>query len=86
MPKKTAGKKPTVIIYSTPICTWCRKTKEFFAENRVQYTDINVAADEKARNKMFDKSGQMGVPVIDINGTIIVGYDVGAIKKALNLK
>jgi len=74
-----------VTIYSTPTCPWCQKTKEFFTENKVEYQEINVAADQKAAQDMFQKSGQMGVPVTDINGEIIVGFDKPKLKKALHL-
>ena len=84
---KTAKKsKPSKArIYTTTTCPWCVKTKEFFKANNVSYEEVNVSADEKSRNEMFDKSGQFGVPVTDVNGTIIVGYDKEALKKALNL-
>ena len=88
MPKKSSkktAKKLSVKIYTTSTCPWCIKTKEFFRENNVKYSEVNVGADEKARNQMFEKSGQFGVPVTDIGGTIIVGYDKEALKKALDL-
>jgi len=59
--------------------------KEFFTANNIKYQDINVASDHKAAQEMIKKSGQMGVPVIDIDGTIIVGFDKPAVKKALGL-
>ena len=74
-----------VTVYSTPTCPWCSKTKEFLKENNVQYHEINVAADHKAAQDMIEKSGQMGVPVTDIEGTIIVGFDKNALKRALKL-
>lgn len=79
------AKMPNVTVYSTPTCPWCHKTKEFLGENNVQYSEVNVAADHKAAQEMMEKSGQMGVPVIDIDGQIIVGFDKNAIKKALKL-
>ena len=82
---KTAKKSPKVKIYTTSTCPWCMKTKELLKANKVKYEEVNVATDEKARNEMFDKSGQFGVPVTDVGGTIIVGYDKEALKKALNL-
>lgn len=74
-----------VVIYSTPTCPYCHMAKEYFTANNVKFQDINVAADHKAASDMIKKSGQMGVPVIDIGGTIIVGFDKPAIKKALGL-
>jgi len=78
-------KNAKVKVYSTITCPWCIKTKEFLRANNIEYEDINVGEDEKARNAMFEKSGQFGVPVVDIKGTIIVGYDKDAIKKALHI-
>lgn len=74
-----------VKIYTTTTCPWCMKTKEFFKENNVKYEEINVGNNEEARNEMFEKSGQLGVPVTDVNGTIIVGFDKAALKKALGV-
>ncbi len=73
----------TVQIYSTPTCTYCEAAKEYFTQNGVQYTEFDVAADEAKRAEMVEKSGQMGVPVIDIEGTIVVGFDEPKIKEAL---
>jgi len=74
-----------VIVYSTETCPWCHKAKDFLKENNVEFEDKNVAEDEAARKELVDKSGQMGVPVLDIDGTIIVGFDQEGIKKALKL-
>ena len=76
---------PKVTVYSTPYCPWCQKAKEYLKESKVAFQDINVASDHKAAQEMIEKSGQMGVPVIDIDGKIIVGFDKNAIKKALKL-
>ncbi len=73
-----------VTVYSTPSCPWCVKVKEFLKENNIEFEDKDTASDEAARNEMIEKSGQMGVPVIDINGTFIVGFDQEAIEKALS--
>ena len=72
-----------VKIYSTPTCPWCKKVKEYLKEKKVKFTDVNVADNEKAREEMIDKSDQMGVPVLDINGKIIVGFNQDEIDKAL---
>jgi glutaredoxin-like YruB-family protein len=83
--QKTKKEDKEVIIYSTPTCPWCKKTKEFLTENKIKYKDVNVAENEKARNEMIEKSGQFGVPVIDISGKIFVGFDPGKLKKALGI-
>jgi len=75
-----------VKVYSTPTCSYCHMEKEFLKENNIEFEDINIAADEKASKEMIEKSGQMGVPVTEIDGTIIVGFDKEKIKKALGLK
>jgi len=74
-----------VSIYTTTTCHFCKLAKDFFKQNNIKYKEINVEDDEKAAEEMIEKSGQMGVPVIDIDGKIIVGFDRGAIKKALDL-
>lgn len=77
--------KPVVIIYTTPTCPYCSMAKKFLRENGIEFTEKNVAGDRAALIEMIEKSGQMGVPVLDINGQIIVGFDRESIKKALNL-
>ncbi len=66
---------PAITIYSTPTCPFCRQAKDFFATHGVSFTDYNVAEDEARRDEMIEKSGQMGVPVIEIDGEIVVGFD-----------
>ncbi len=74
-----------VKIYSTPTCHFCQMTKEFFKTHNIQYAEYNVASDLEKRKEMIDKTRQMGVPVIDIDGQIIIGYDEGALKNALGI-
>ena len=75
----------TVKIYSTEWCHFCKEAKKFFEANNVKFKEIDVGKDQKAAEEMVEKSGQMGVPVIDINGEIIVGFDRNRIKKALKM-
>lgn len=74
-----------VKVYSTQSCPYCVMAKEFLRQHAVKYAEIDVGSDEKAAEEMIEKSGQMGVPVIEIDGKIIVGYDVSALKSALGL-
>lgn len=74
-----------VLIYSTPTCPYCKQTKDFLKQNNIKYAEVDVSSDEKKAQEMIEKSGQMGVPVIDIEGQIIVGFDKPALKKALGL-
>lgn len=64
-----------VTVYSTPTCPWCHKAKEYLQYKEVRYRDVNVAADRAGAIEMIRKSGQSGVPVIDIDGNIIIGFD-----------
>jgi glutaredoxin 3 len=74
-----------VKIYSTPTCPWCKRTKQFFDDNKVFYQNLDVASDRGARDEMITKSGQMGVPVIDIDGEIAVGFDEKWLRQKLNV-
>ncbi len=75
-----------VVIYTTPECVYCKMTKGFFKENNVIYEERDVSTDEKARDEMVEKSGQLGVPVIDVDGKIVVGFDKGKLSEILELK
>jgi glutaredoxin 3 len=75
-----------VQIYSTPTCHWCMLTKEYFRQNNVKFTDHNVAMDAKARDEMVQKTGQLGVPVIDIDGQIVIGFDKPRLGRLLGIK
>ena len=75
-----------IILYSTPSCIFCHKAKEFFKEHNIEYTNKDVASDSQALDEMVKKSGQLGVPVIDIDGQIIVGFDRKKISELLNIK
>ena len=70
-------------VYSTPTCPYCVMVKDFLKEKNVEFEDIDVAADQEAANEMISKSGQMGVPQIEINGKIIVGFNKEALEKEL---
>ena len=65
----------TVTIYTTPTCGWCGAVKEHLQTLGVAFEEVDVAADMNRAREMVEKSGQYGVPVVDINGEIIVGFD-----------
>ena len=73
-----------VTVYSTPTCPYCTISKNFFDSMGVKYKDIDVSADQVAAMEMVKKSGQMGVPVIEIDGKMIVGYQPAVFKQLLN--
>ncbi|MBI3495491.1 glutathione S-transferase N-terminal domain-containing protein [Candidatus Berkelbacteria bacterium] len=74
-----------VTIYTTPTCIWCKRTKEFFKQHHVAYDEKDVSSDQALANEMIEKSGQMAVPVIDIDGEIVVGFDRLGLAKLLGL-
>ncbi|MEM2918198.1 MAG: Uxx-star family glutaredoxin-like (seleno)protein [Candidatus Altiarchaeota archaeon] len=74
---------PNVKVYSTPTCPFCHMAKDFLKSKGVDFEDIDVSSNRKAAQEMIQKSGQMGVPVIETNGKIIVGFDRNAIEKEL---
>lgn len=74
-----------VKIYTTPFCVYCQKAKDFFQKNNIAYQEIDVTKNENDLNEMVRKSGQLAVPVVEIENQIIVGFDLNKIKKALNL-
>jgi glutaredoxin 3 len=84
MTKQENSKKHNVKVYSTMSCPWCHKLKDHLKEKKVDFENIDVGIDQKAANEMVEKSGQMGVPVTDIDGKIIVGFDKEEIDKALS--
>jgi len=75
-----------VKIYSTPACPYCFTLKEFLKEKGIEFEEIDVSKDEKARDEMIKKSGKLEAPVIDIDGQIVVGFDKEKIVKLLNIK
>jgi len=74
-----------VEIYSTPTCHYCHIAKEYFKEHNIEYTEHDVAADMEARTEMIEKSGQMGVPVIFINDSMVIGFDQDKIEELLKV-
>jgi glutaredoxin-like YruB-family protein len=74
-----------VEIYSTPTCTFCHYAKDFFNENNVAFTEYNVGTDLEKRQEMVEKSGQMGVPVIAVDGVITVGFDEAKLRELLKI-
>lgn len=76
----------TVKIYTTPSCVFCRMSKDFFKANNVEYKELDVATDIEARNEMIQKSGQFGVPVIDIDGNLVIGFDKPRLSELLGIR
>ena len=74
-----------IMVYGTPACPYCVKAKQFLKDNSIVFEDIDVSLNEDKADEMIKKSGHMGVPVFDIDGEIILGFDQGRIKKTLGI-
>lgn len=75
-----------IMIYSTPSCVFCVMAKDFFKENNIPFEEYNVAENLEKRKEMMQKTGQMGVPVIDIDGSVVIGFDKEVVAKKLGIK
>ncbi len=73
----------TVKVYTIPTCPWCVKAKEFLIKNKVQFEEVDVTEDLKSQRDIIERSGQMGVPVIEIDGKLFVGFEPAILEKAL---
>jgi len=82
----SAHKFPRVIIFTTPSCSYCRTAKRYLRQNSVPFKDVDISRDSAAARDMVRRSGQQGVPVIDIGGKIIVGFDRPKIDQYLGIK
>jgi len=75
-----------ITIYSTPTCVYCKTLKEYFSEKNIKFEEVDVSKDEKQLEKMVAISGQMGVPVVEIDGNVVIGFDREKIDEILKLK
>ena len=78
--------KRSVTVYGTSVCLWCHRTREFLREQHIPFKDIDVSTNARAAAEMIKKSGQQGVPVINVNGELIIGFDEQRLRKALHLR
>ncbi len=78
--------QPRVIIFTTPTCTFCNQTKRYLRERGIKFKEVDVSRDPAAARDMVRRSGQHGVPVIDIGGKIVVGFDRPKIDRLLGLR
>jgi len=82
----TDQKQPRVILFSTPTCAFCYQAKQYFRQKGIRFTDVDVSRDPAAARDMVRRSGQQGVPVIDIGGKIVVGFNRPKINHLLGIK
>jgi glutaredoxin-like YruB-family protein len=78
-------KQKRVIVFSTPTCSYCNMAKQYFRRNHIRFKDVDVSRDQAAARDLVRRTGQMGVPVIDIGGKLIVGFDKPKINKMLGI-
>ena len=74
-----------VKVYTTPSCPWCQAVKQYLEERGIPYIEIDVSQDQQAALEMIHKSGQMGVPVVEIDGEIVIGFDKERLDNLLGL-
>jgi len=74
-----------VIVYSTSVCPYCDFAKQFLKDNNIEFEEIDVAQNQEKAQEMIDKSGQMGVPVIEVDGQIVIGFNKEKLKQLLGL-
>jgi glutaredoxin 3 len=82
----TTNKQPTVIVFTTPTCSWCRVVKKHLKKHQIRFREIDVTKDERAARDMVRRTGQQGVPVTLIQNRPIVGFDKKQINRLLNIK
>ncbi len=76
----------SVKVYSTPTCPYCTMAKDFLKEHNISFEEVDVSENQKAAEEMVKKSGQTGVPVIEIDGEIVLGFDEDRLRNLLNIK
>ncbi len=81
-----SGKYPKVIVFTTPTCSWCKRTKQYLQSKGVPFKEVNVASNERAAADMIHKSGQEGVPQLWIGSSVVVGFNQAKIDRLLGFK
>jgi glutaredoxin-like YruB-family protein len=80
-----ASRRHRVLVFTTPTCTWCTKVKSYLTQRRVPFREVDVSRDTSAARDLVRRTGQMGVPVVEIDGKPIVGFDKPKIDRLLGL-
>ncbi len=78
--------QPQVVVFTTPTCSWCKKTKQYLIDHRIRFKEVDISKDEQAAKDLVRKTNQMGVPVTLINSRPIVGFNKSEINRLLNIK
>jgi glutaredoxin 3 len=79
-------KKARVRVYSAPRCPWCQRAKDFLNEHGIEFEDVNVLDDKEAGKEIADRTGQLGIPVIEIGNELVVGFDRDMLVKLLGIR
>ncbi len=79
-------KQPRVIIFTTPTCTYCNALKRYLRQHKIKFKDVDISRDPRAARDVVRRTGQMGVPVVDIGGKIVIGFDRPKIDRLLGLR
>ncbi len=83
---KSKSRRPRVLIFTTPTCPHCRAAKRYLQQRGIPFTEVDVSRDRRAAMDMVRRSGQQGVPVLDIDGRIVVGFNRAKIDRLLGLR
>ena len=86
MDKRAKRKQPRVIVFTAPTCSFCRATKQYFRQQGIRFKEVDVSRDPRAARDIVRRTGQQGVPVIQIGGKFVVGFDRPKIDKLLGLR
>ena len=84
--KDKKKKQPRVIVFTAPTCTYCGAAKRYLRQHRIKFREVDVSRDQAAARDMMRRAGSMGVPVLDIGGHIVRGFDRAKINALLNIK
>lgn len=82
----TVGRSHRVLVFTTPSCPWCNRAKAYLREHKVPFREVDVSRDQAAARDLVRRSGQMGVPVIEIDGRPVIGFDRPKIDRLLGLR
>lgn len=84
--RRETYRQPRVIVFTSPTCGYCNAVKQYLRQNRIRFKEVDVSCDHRAARDMVRRSGQMGVPVVDIGGKIVVGFNRPRINKLLGIQ
>ena len=78
-------RQPKVLVFTTPTCPWCVRVKRYLTEQKITFREVDVSRDQAAAKDLVRRTGQMGVPVVEIDGRPVIGFDKPRIDRMLGL-